>query len=253
MTYSVGDVARLTGVTVRTLHHYDAIGLLRPSERTEAGYRGYTAGDLTRLARILCYRELGFGLEQIGELLDRSGIDALEHLRRQRDLLVEQAGRLGRMIAAIEHQMEVRAMGINLDPAEMFEVFGEHDPTQYEEEVKERWGDTGAYTESRRCTAGYTKDDWKRMQAEQSAAQQRLAAAKLAGLPPTSTEAMDAAEEARLLIDRWFYPCSHAMHRTLGEMYVADDRFAQNYNRLVPGMAAYVRDAIGANAGRNGA
>src|SRR3954453_1525174 len=84
---SVGDTAALAGVTVRTLHHYDRIGLLSPSERTAAGYRPYTPSDLNRLHQVLVYRELGFPLEEIATLLDDPGADPAEHLRRQHRLL----------------------------------------------------------------------------------------------------------------------------------------------------------------------
>ena len=147
MGYSVGQVAHLSGVTVRALHHYDAVGLLRPSGRTEAGYRSYSHDDLARLQRILCYRELGFSLDQIAAILDDASVDPLDHLRRQHALLVGRIERLQRMAAAVEKAMEARRMGINLDPAEMFEVFGNDDPTQYADEVERRWGDTAAYQE----------------------------------------------------------------------------------------------------------
>src|SRR6266498_107409 len=112
--YSVGDVARLAHVTVRTLHHYDEIGLLRPSARTEAGYRRYSDSDLERLQRVLCYRDLGFSLEEITAILDHPAIDPLGHLRRQHGLLTGRIDRLRRMVATVERAMEARKMGINL-------------------------------------------------------------------------------------------------------------------------------------------
>src|SRR3954466_7810201 len=121
---NVGEVATLAGVTVRTLHHYDRIGLLSPSERTAAGYRRYTPSDLDRLHRVLVYRELGFPLEEIATLLDDPAADPVAHLRRQLALLRDRLDRMHTMVAAVEKEMEAHTMGISLTPEERFEVFG---------------------------------------------------------------------------------------------------------------------------------
>src|SRR5919205_1703618 len=194
---NVGAVAALAGVTVRTLHHYDRIGLLSPSERTSTGYRRYTASDLDRLHRILVYRELGFPLEEIATLLDDPAADPVAHLRRQLGLLRDRLERTRAMVAAVEKEMEARTMGISLTPEERFEVFGEHDPAQYEAEVSERWGETDAYAESKRKTAAYTKDDWVRIKAEQEEIGTRFVQAMQSGAAPESEEAMDVAEAHR--------------------------------------------------------
>ena len=253
MSHTVGEVARFAGVSVRTLHHYDEVGLLSPSGRTAAGYRMYGDADLERLQQILCYRELGFGLGEIAEILDDPRTDPIDHLRRQHALLTDQMERLAAMVEAVRKTMEARTMGISLNPEEMFEVFGDHDPTQYADEVEQRWGDTDAYKQSQRRTKSYTKDDWLRIKEEAGAAEQRLAAALAAGLPPDSDEAMAAAEAHRTHIDRWFYDLSPDMHRNLADMYVADPRFTKHYEDVAPGLAQYVRDAIHANADRAGA
>ena len=250
MSYTVGDLAKFAGVTVRTLHHYDEVGLLSPSSRTAAGYRLYADADLERLQRILCYRELGFGLDDIAAILDDPRTDPIDHLRRQHTLLTQRIGRLEQMVAAVEKTMEARKMGISLNPEEMFEVFGDDDPTQYAEEVEQRWGDTDAYKQSQRRTASYTKDDWLRIKAEGAEATQRLAEALASGAPPDSEQAMAAAEAHRLQIDRWFYETSYDMHRNLGDMYIADPRFTATYEEVAPGLARYIRDAIHANADR---
>jgi DNA-binding transcriptional MerR regulator len=247
-TRSVGDVARLAGVTVRTLHHYDRIGLLRPQTRSAAGYRGYHQADLARLQRILAYRELGFSLDDIAGLLDDPSSDPVAQLRRQHGLVLERMERLTQIAAVLERTMEAHAMGIRLTAEEMLEVFGDHDPTRYAEEVEERWGDTDAYWQSAERTSSYTKEDWIRIKAEQQAIDDRLAAALAAGLPATSTEAMAAAEEHRQHISRYFYDVSSQAHVGLAEMYIADPRFTENYERTAPGLAQYVHDAIYANA-----
>ena len=250
MSYTVGDVAKFAGVTVRTLHHYDAVALLSPSGRTAAGYRLYDDSDLDRLQQILCYRELGFSLDDIAAILDDPRSDPVDHLRRQHELLTGHICRLEEMVEAVRKTMEARKMGIALNPEEMFEVFGEDDPTQHAEEVEERWGETDAYKQSQRRTSQYTKEDWLRIKAEGADVERRLAAALAAGQPATSVEAMDAAEAHRLQIDRWFYELSYDMHRGLADMYVADPRFTAHYDEIAAGLAQYVRDAIHANADR---
>jgi MerR family transcriptional regulator, thiopeptide resistance regulator len=249
-TLTVGTVARLAGVTVRTLHHYDEIGLLTPTGRSEAGYRRYSGADVERLQRILFYRELEFGLDQIRDAVADDGTEALDHLRRQHLLLQDRIARLRRLSDAVERAMEAHQMGINLTPAERLEVFGEFDPDQHADEVRERWGDTDAYRESARRTARYTRDDWARIKARGAEINRRFVEAMTSGQAADGAAAMDAAENHRQSIDQAYYPCSYEMHRGLGEMYLADPRFTANYEALAPGLAQYVHDAIVANAAR---
>jgi MerR family transcriptional regulator, thiopeptide resistance regulator len=248
---TVGEVAAMAGVTVRTLHHYDRIGLLSPSGRSASGYRLYAPDDLDRLHQVLLYRELGFSLEDVAALLDDA--DPVEHLRRQHRLLLERLDRTQAMVAAVEKEMEARAMGISLTPEERFEVFGDFDPDQYEEEVQERWGETDAYKESRRRTSSYTKEDWVRIKAEGEDVEARFAAALAAGVPADSEQAMDIAEEHRQQISRNFYDCPPGMHAGLGRMYVEDERFTAHYEQRAAGLAQYVSTAVQANAARHGA
>jgi MerR family transcriptional regulator, thiopeptide resistance regulator len=250
MSWSVSQVARMAGVTVRTLHHYDAIGLLRPSGRSAAGYRLYEHGDLERLQQVLAYRGLGMGLDKIAAVLDDPDTDPIEHLRSHHQLLLDRRADLDRMITALEQTMEARKLGIQLEPEELFEVFGEHDPTRYAAEVDERWGDTDAYRESTRRASGYSKGDWQRMKAETEEHGRRLVQAFRAGNVPTGVVAMDLAEEHRQHVSRWFYSCSPTMHRSLGEMYVADARFTKTYEDMAPGLAEWVKAAWVANAAR---
>ena len=140
MSYSIGQVAGFASVTVRALHHYDAIGLLCPRGRSAAGYRRYGECDLERLQQILFYRELGFALEEIATILDDPGIDATAHLRRQRTLLTERMRRLQAMVVAVEHAMAARITGTSLTPEELFEVFGSWTPREgYAEQAEQRW------------------------------------------------------------------------------------------------------------------
>ena len=251
MSYSVGQVAGFAGVTVRTLHHYDEIGLLVPSERSHAGHRRYGDEDLDRLQQILFYRELGFPLDEVAVLLDDPETDPRAHLRRQHELLTVRIEKLQKMAAAVEHAMEARTMGINLTPEEKFEVFGDKDPEEHAEEAERRWGGTEAYAESQRRAARYTKDDWKRMQAEVASWGERYDTLMEAGEPATGERAMDMAEEHRQHISQWFYDCSYEMHKGLGEMYMSDERFKEFYDSMRPGLAEHLRDAITANAARH--
>jgi MerR family transcriptional regulator, thiopeptide resistance regulator len=250
---NVGAVARMAGITVRTLHHYDQMGLLRPAGRSDAGYRRYTDADLERLQQILFYRELGFALDEIGSLMAETdgGATPSDHLRRQHALLLDRITRLQRMATAVEKAMEARTMGISLSPEERLEVFGAFDPDEHAGEVQERWGGTDAYRESQRRAASYSKADWTRIRDEMNAVTGRAADAMTAGLPADSTEAMDAAEAHRLQISRDFYACSYEIHRGLAEMYIADPRFTATYEKVAPGLAQYVHDAILANAARH--
>ena len=252
MSHTVGSVARLAGVTVRTLHHYDEIGLLAPSGRSDAGYRRYGDADLERLQQILFYRELGFGLEDIKAVMTDGGADASAHLARQHAMLLDRIARLQRMVAAVEKTLEARTMGISLTAEDRFEVFGAFDPDSHAAEVEERWGDSDAFRESQRRTTRYTKADWQRMKEESAAPIDALLRAMRAGRPADSVEAMDAAEQHRQHISRWFYDCTSAIHVGLGEMYVADPRFSATYEKIAPGLATYLLDAIRANASRSG-
>jgi len=252
MSWTVGELARLSGVTVRTLHHYDRIGLLRPSERTPAGYRSYDVRDLDRLQQVLVYRELGFPLEEVATLLDDPGADPAEHLRRQHRLLRKRLARTEAMVAAVEKEMEARQMGISLTPEERFEIFGDDFSDEYEAEAEERWGETEAWAQSRRRTSSYRKEDWLRIKAEADDVQNRFAEAMRSGAAADSERAMDVAEEHRQHITRWFYDCPPAMHAGLGRMYVEDERFTATYERTAAGLAQYVSTAVQANAVRQG-
>jgi MerR family transcriptional regulator, thiopeptide resistance regulator len=247
--YSIGEVARLAGVTVRTLHHYDRIGLLTPSGRTVSGYRRYDDADLDRLWRIRIYGELDVPLREIAGLLD-GDVDPDDHLRRQHELLRARRQRLDRIIEVLERTMEARKMGINLTADEMFEVFGDVDPGGYADEAKQRWGDTDAWKQSQRRTSAYTKDDWLAIQQEAAAINAAFITALTDGVAADSDGAMDIAESHRMHISRWFYDCPASMHRHLGEMSVQDARFTAHYEEQADGLARFVRDAVVANADR---
>jgi MerR family transcriptional regulator, thiopeptide resistance regulator len=251
MKYSIGQVAKLARVTVRRLHYYDQVDLLHPSERSATGYRRYSHDDLERLQRILCYRQLGFALEQIKAIIDDPETDPLEHLQRQHTLLSERIDALQRMREAVEKLMEARTMGINLEPDEMLEAFGETDPVAYRKEAEQNWGNTNARGEAQRRMATYTKDDWKRMQTEVAALLTAFAKAVTEGAPAESSRIMDLAEAHRQHLEEWFYPCSARMHCGLADLYVSDPRFTAQFDTFALHLASYLRDAIYANAQRH--
>jgi DNA-binding transcriptional MerR regulator len=248
MSYTVGRVAEVAGVTVRTLHHYDEIGLLTPGDRTSAGYRRYDDADLERLQQILLYRELGFTLEEIATILDDPDSDARTHLRRQHALLTDRIARLRDMVEAVEYVLEAQKVGINLSAEEKLEVFGDFDPDQYADEAEQRWGGSDVYAESMRRTRRYSKDDWLRVKQESADLMARWIAAFDAAIPAESQQAMDLAEEHRQQIGKFFYDCTYEIHTGLAEMYLADERFTKHYDDQRPGLAQYVHDSIMANA-----
>ena len=249
-TYQVKDVARLAGVSIRTLHHYDAIGLLVPGARTAAGYRLYTDADLLRLQQILIGRELGLPLEDIRRSLDDPRFDRKTSLLEQRDRLRERARQTEAMIRAIDVALAAGERGRKGD-VNMEKLFEGFPASDYEEEARSRWGTSDAFVESERRTRRYTADDWKALRAEQAAIYDAAYSALKAGTSPTDTAVMDLAERHRQSIDRWFYPCSHAMHRGLASMYESDERFRDGIDRHGEGLTAFLAEAIRANAARH--
>lgn len=266
-TYRVKEVARLTGVSVRALHHYDAIGLLEPTYRTEAGYRLYTERDLLRLQQILLGRELGFGLAEIRRSFEDPDFDERRALLRQRAALKTRAEETARLIRAVDRALELLGAQDSEgapetqpltshhehegeDIMDLKEIFDGFDPARYEKEAEERWGHTDAYRESTRRAQSYTAEDWKRMKEEQAAIYAAAFELLERGVDPTSDAALDVAERHRLSIDRWFYPCSPAMHAGLADLYENDVRFAENIDRHGPGLTGFLIAAIRANAAR---
>jgi DNA-binding transcriptional MerR regulator len=241
---TVGAVATLTGVSVRTLHHYDHIGLVVPSVRTPAGYRGYTDADIERLHLVLVYRSVGMPLEDIGALLDDTDADVLEHLRRQHQMLLEQADRLQHTIKAVEELMNAHRSGIQLTAEEQVEIFGTTAfSEEYAAEAEERWGDTDAWKQSQQRAAKFTKQDWIDIKAENDALLEALAEGKRSGVEPGSVDANELAARHRASIER-YYDCDDEMHRCLVEMYLADERFTRYYDDAEPGLAQFVHDIV---------
>lgn len=248
MERTVGQVAEDFDVTVRTLHYYDEIALVTPSERTTAGYRLYTDEDVQRLAQVVLYRRLGMPLEQIRAVVD--GGDAVDHLRRQRAAVLTRIDEMKDLVVAIDTMMETEMSDRPASDAELKEIFGDGFGEDYQQEAEERWGESDAWQQSQSRTRKYSKAEWEQIKAESEEITLAFVRALDAGEPANSVAAMDAAEAARLQIHTRFYDLTSDFHRNLGDMYVADPRFTKTYEDIRPGLAQYVRDAIHANADR---
>jgi DNA-binding transcriptional MerR regulator len=241
---TVSEIAAAAGVSVRTLHHYDEIGLLRPQDRTDAGYRLYGDPEVRRLHEIVFWRSLGFPLDEVRALLDEPGHDALESMRLHRDRLVAEHGRITARIEAVDVAIARAAGGAPLTNDDLVVLFEGFEPSAYEAEVEQRWGDSPEWVVSKRRTAQYGKEAWERIKREGEALNGQLAALCRSGVSPDAAEARGAAAAHRAYIDRWFYPVSAQVHLALADGYVADARFAATYEALAPGLSVWLRDAI---------
>ncbi|MDE2860134.1 MAG: MerR family transcriptional regulator [Chloroflexota bacterium] len=242
MTYTVKQVARLSGVTVRTLHHYDAVGLLRPAAISSAGYRLYSDADLERLQQVLFFRELGFSLRDIARVLSSPDFDRKEALAMHRRLLVEKRKRLGALIRSVDRSIATMDGGEEMTSNAMFDGFDESKLREYREEARRRWGGTPAWEESERRTSGYTKQDWQDIQTESDEINRGLAA--LMERDPAGPEAQELVGRWYKLINYRFYECSPEVFRGLADMYVEDARFTTHYDRWRLGLAAFLRQAM---------
>src|SRR5665648_569575 len=219
---TVGQVAEQFGVTVRTLHHYAEIGLLVPSQRTSAGYRLYIAEDLTRLQHVVVYRRLGFPLDEVAALLEEQTVAdsgaVVGHLRRQRAAVLSRLDEMRDLVTAIDQALEREMSGNKLTKEVQRELFGEGFSDEYAGEAEQRWGETEAWEQSQRRTPKYTKQDWGQVKAEMDATNAAFVSAMVDGEGPTSERAMDAAEQHRIHIQKWFYDIPPELHRGLGDM-----------------------------------
>lgn len=249
--YKVGEVSKISGISVRTLHHYESKGLLLPSERNEAGYRLYTDDDLMRLQQILFYKTLDFSLEGIRNIMCDSNFDSCKALVEQRHLIKQQKTRMQSVLNLIDKTIQQLERKSKMDMSEKFSAFGDFDSKQYEEEAEQQWGDTDSYKESMQRTKYYTKSDWQNITQENSEIIQALADLLENGSSASEEPVLELIEQYRLHFDRWYYPCSKAMHAALGRTYIADQRFFNNYEKISPGLAQFICDASQANYQKN--
>ena len=248
---TVGQVAGLVGVSVRTLHHWDEIGLVVPSARSWAGYRLYEPDDVARIHRVLVYRETGMPLAEVARVLDDPDVDATAHLARQRDLLQARIAHLTRMLRAVDTMMERNSMGETLTPQQQAEILGaEWDPA-WQEEAEERWGDSDEWAQAAARKAAMTRQDWARVAEETEALEIDLANAMREGVVPGSERANALAERHRASIDRWF-DTTYAKQVLIARGYVANSRFTAYYDKRESGLAAWIKEIIDANAAAHG-
>ncbi|MBB4825202.1 DNA-binding transcriptional MerR regulator [Sporosarcina luteola] len=238
----VKEVAKLSGVSVRTLHHYDDIGLLVPEGLTNAGYRLYSDDNLATLQQILFFRELGFPLKKIKELLDRPSFDRLEAFELQREMLKAKRDQLDEMIATIDKTLRAENGEIEMTNEEKFQGF-DFKTNPYEQEARDRWGDAAVDRANERIQ-GMESD----LQDGMNQIYTKLA--ELRHVDPASEEAQEAIGEWYAFLNRMGHYSPEAF-AGLGEMYVADERFANNIDKFGTGLAAFMRDAMKIYAERN--
>lgn len=247
----VGQAADRLGVTVRTLHHWDAQGLVRPSERTGSGYRLYTERDLNRLERVVIYRELGLSLESIRDLLDDPAsnvVTTLEDLSAQVEERIRQLQSLNDRV----HQMiTAQKRGIPLSEDVQREVLGEDWNPAWPTRARERWGDNAQWRQYEERAASRTAAGWSELASLTGALDEELADAARRGIVPGSGE-------ANALVDRHrdafsvYFPMSRQMQVCLGRLYESDPSFAAHYDGAHPGLASWLRQAIDASASAHG-
>lgn len=234
---TVKDVSKLTGVSVRTLHYYDAIGLLTPTKVTDAGYRMYDDTALSRLQSILLFRELQFPLKEIKEFLDSPDFNQEETIAQQIKLLELQYKHIGELISFAR---EIQTKGVK---TMNFEVFDTNEIEQYKAEVKSKWGNSKAYQEYEQRVVSHSEHNDSKFVNGIMSLFTDLGAMKQ--LPPTDKAVQEKIAALQAYINENFYTCSNDILKELGEMYVCDDRFKKNIDRFGgEGTAKFVREAI---------
>ena len=234
---TVKEVSKLTGVSVRTLHHYDAIGLLKPTKVTEAGYRMYDDTALSRLQNILLFRELQFPLKEIKVILDSPDFDPSEAIAQQIEMLELQYKHIGELIILAR---EIQSKGV----ATMnFDVFDKSEIEHYKAEVKAKWGKTQAYQEYTQKSATQSEDEQKEIANQLLGKFSELG--KLRHLPPATKEVQGKISVLQKFITDNYYVCTSEILNGLGQMYVGDERFKKNIDRAGgDGTAEFVSQAI---------
>lgn len=243
MKMHIKEFANLTGVSVRTLHYYDEIGLLEPPFVDEQnGYRCYDEKSLERMQEILFYRELDFSLKSITEILSSLNYDKNQALSKQRKLLILKRKRLDRLISAIDNSMK----GVNIMNINAF------DNTEYEKarkkymsEAKENWGETSAYKEHSEKTKDYSNEKWKEIYKGLDDIFDEFSKCFAEKYEPSSSEVQAAVKKLQDYISENFYKCTKEILLGLGEMYVNDERFKQNIDSHGAGSAEFINKAIG--------
>lgn len=240
MKMQINEFAKLASVSVRTLHYYDEIGLLKPAFVDEQnGYRFYDEISLERMQEILFYRELDFELKSIAEILSSPDYDKQKALAEQRKLLILKKERLERMIAALDSAEKGKITMTAFDNSDY-----ETARNQYEAEAKRRWGETDAYKEHAERTANYTKKQWQNVNNGLMIILAKFAECMKDGYTSDSNEAQALVKELQNYITENYYTCTGEILAGLGQMYVADERFKNNIDKHTPGTAAFISESI---------
>ncbi|MEU7614466.1 MerR family transcriptional regulator [Micromonospora sp. NPDC049204] len=240
---TVGEAAELAGVTVRTLHHWDEIGLASPSMRTTAGYRQYTDADLQRLDRIVAYREVGLGLDAVREILDDATAEISATLREQRAQLAERIQELQQLDARLERMTEAHERGILLSDEAQSEVFGADWGAHRARHARTVWGDTVQWAQFAERAAFRTREQWQSLSAAMSTLQLDLGNALDQGVIPGTPEANSLIERHREVFSN-FFPLTRQMQVCLGRMFESDPGFSAHYDGIRVGLASWFRQSI---------
>lgn len=235
------EFAKLTGVSVRTLHYYDEIGLLKPSSvDKQNGYRFYDENSLLTMQEILFYRELDFPLKEIRMILSSPDYDKQRALKEQKHLLSLKKDRLERLILALDGAMKGEIVDMKVFDNSEFDKKRD----EYAKEAKEKWGNTSAYKESVEKTAGYSADKWNEVNDGMDQLIAEFAECNISGFAPDSDEALALAKKWQDFITDNYYTCTKEILAGLGQMYIADERFCKNIDHRGEGTAQFMSDAI---------
>lgn len=236
MRMLVRDFAEFTGVSVRTLHYYDEIGLLEPADVDKfTGYRYYDENSLLRMQEILFYRELDFSLKSIGEILSSQSYSKNDALKEQKHLLTLKKERLERLISAIDNAMK----GENV-----MHAFDNSDFEKYKAEAQERWGKTDAYKQYEEKTKHHSAKKHNDLAEGMDRIMADFALCMKNGKTPDSTEAQSLVQQLQNHITENYYRCTNEILAGLGQMYVADERFKSNIDKHGDGTAAFISNAV---------
>lgn len=248
---TVGQAAARLGVTVRTLYHWDELGLASPSSRSTAGYRLYAGHDLERLRRIVVYRELGLGLGAIRSILDDPSADVVTALRAQREQLAEKVEHLNALLDDLDRMAEAHEHGLLMKAEEQTATFGPGWNPDWPAQARQRYGDTPEWRQYAERSASRTTDDWQAVADAAAALDQALADAMVAGVQPDSPAA-DALVERHREVFSAYFPITRQMQVVLGRRYEADPAYAAHYDGIRTGLAAWMRRIIDASARARG-
>lgn len=253
MEYTVQKLAKLAGVSTRTLRYYDELNLLVPARISASGYRIYGAAEVNRLQQILFYRELGVELGQIKALLDLPTFDAAEALRTHRTKLLTQRERLEKLIANVDKSIEAAEGRTKMKDAEKFEGFKknmiEENERKYGDEIREKYGKE-AVEKSNQKLMGLSQEQYDESVRISAQMMETLAAAFATG-DPAGELAQKAADLHRQWLGFYWDAYSKEAHAGLARMYVEDERFTAHYDEKQPGTARFLRDAILIYIGEN--